>query len=141
MSKGDGYFAADGDGAASMPTAVKTVRVLLYVLAGATVLVIAGVLMFAGVSAELLGYLTWVCWPGIVGFVVALRMNRPGRAKFWLIVVVAAFGILNALGSLGQGDPRGVTTLIIPILILVFVLRRASRTYFKRSAVERAADG
>jgi hypothetical protein len=128
MGARDGYFADGGTAQASMPPPVRTVRVLLYVLAGFTALFVIGALVYAGVTAELLGYLTWSAWPGVVGFVVALRLGHPGPVKFWLIIVVSAFGIVTSLGELG--DPRGITSLIIPILILVFVLRRVSRTYF-----------
>jgi hypothetical protein len=128
MGKGDGYFG--GGGAAPMPTPVKTVRVLLYILAGFTVLLVVSALVYAGVTAELLGYLTWFSWPGIAGFVVALRLGRPGPVKFWLVVVISAVDIINALSRLGGGDPRGITSLVLPVLILVFLVRRSSRTYF-----------
>ncbi|HEY3685224.1 MAG TPA: hypothetical protein VGL93_19495 [Streptosporangiaceae bacterium] len=126
MGAGDGYL----DTEVSMPTPVKTVRVLLYILAGFTVLLVVSALVYAGVTAELLGYLTWFAWPGIVGFVVALRLGHPGRVKFWLLVVVSAIDIVNSVSELGGGDPRGITSLILPVLILVFLLRRPSRTYF-----------
>lgn len=130
MGTGD-YFGAPSQ-APALPTSVKTVRVLLYIVAGFTVLTTVGVLLAAGASPEIIGQLIWAAWPGVLGFIVALKLNTPSRLKFWLIIVAAAFLILGGLGNLGQGDPRGFTTLILPILILVFVLQRSARQYFFR---------
>lgn len=132
MGAGSGYF-GEASEVSPLPTPVKTVRVLLFVVAGFTLLLIVGALLAFGYTAELLGALAWDSWPGVVGFIVALKIKKPSRVKFWLIIVVAAFDILNALSWLGEGDPRGFTTMILPILILVFVLRRSSRQYFHRS--------
>jgi len=130
MSTGD-YFGAPSQ-ATTLPTAVKTVRVLLYIVAGFTVLTTIGVLLAAGASPEIIGRLIWAAWPGVLGFIVALKLTTPSRLKFWLIIVAAAFLILGSLSDLGHGDPRGFTTLILPILILIFVLQGSARRYFFR---------
>lgn len=137
MGAGDGYF-GEGTDAPSLPTQVKIVRVLLFLTAGCTLLFIAGALAAFGFSAEIAGHLLWLSWPGVVGVIVALKIKKPSRVTFWPIIVVAAFLILDSLGLLGQGEPRGLTTMIIPVLILVFVLHPASRRYFHRDREEPA---
>ena len=135
MGTGKGYFGEPTE-TSSLPAQVKTVRVLLYIAAGFTVLLIIGSLVGFGVTAELVGALVWNSWPGVVGFVVALKIRNPSRLKFWLIIVVAVMYVINSLGQLGTGDARGITTLILPVLILAFVLQRASRKYFFQRPAE-----
>jgi len=115
-----------------MPTSVRTVRVLLYVGGAITLLTTLGFLVSEGFTAENIGQAIWVAWPGTVGLVIARKVHTGGRRRYWLIVVVAAFWMLGALGSLGQGDPRGITGLILPIATLVALTRRTSRDFFYR---------
>lgn len=131
MGSGGGYF-PDPAADAGLPSPVKVVRVVLFVAAGLTVLVVIAALLVAGAAPRFVGSLIWYAWPGIVGFFVAWKIRRPSRVKFWLIIVIAAVYVLESLAEMGQGSPRGVTTLIIPILLLIFVLQKASRTYFHR---------
>lgn len=131
MGAGSGYF-DDPSAPSSLPGPVKAVRVVLYIAAAFTaLLVVAGIVAF-GLTPELAGALVWESWEGVVAFIVALNLKKPSRVKFWLIIVIAAFYIVGAVASLGGGDPRGITGLILPILLLVFVLRRESRRYFFR---------
>jgi hypothetical protein len=106
------------------------VRILLYVGGVITVLTTLGYLVSEGFSAENLGLAVWVAWPGILGLVIARKVAAGGRRRYWLIVVIAAFWMLGALGSIGQGDPRGITGLILPIATLVALTRRSSRDFF-----------
>lgn len=131
MGSGGGYF-AEPEEDASLPSPVKVVRVVLFIAAGLTVLVVVAALLLSGASPRFVGSLIWYAWPGVLGFFVAWRIRRPSRVKFWLIIVIAVVYALEALAAMGQGSPRGVTTLIIPILLLVFVLQKASRTYFRK---------
>jgi len=115
-----------------LPTAVRVVRVLLYLGGVITVLSVIGLLTSDGFSAENIGQLIWIAWPGVLGLVIARKLPNGGRRWFWLIVVVAAFWLLGALAAIGEGDPRGVTTLILPIATLIAVTRRSSRDFFLR---------
>ena len=131
MGSGGGYF-PEADADTGLPSSVKVVRVVLFIAAGLTVLIVTAALIVAGAAPRFVGYLIWYAWPGVVGFFVALRIRRPSRVKFWLIIVIAAVYVLESLAAMGQGSPRGITTLIIPVLLLVFVLQKPSRAYFHR---------
>lgn len=121
----------DGSGRI-LPTSVRTVRVLLYAGGIITILTTLGYLISEGFNSENIGQATWGAWPGIVGLVIARKLHTGGRRRYWLIVVVAAFWMLGALGSIGQGDPRGITGLILPIATLIALTRRPSRDFFLR---------
>lgn len=105
---------------------------LLYVGGVITLLTSIGYLIAEGFSAENLGQVIWAAWPGIVGLVIAGRLHTGGRRTYWVIVVVAVFWLLGALGSIGQGDPRGITGLILPVATLIALTRRSSRDFFLR---------
>lgn len=131
MSDGSGYLAdAPDDQVASLPNSVKVVQVLLYVAAGLTLLVIAGGLLTAGMSAPVFGALIWASWPGVLGLIVAVKIKRPSRLKFWLIVIASAVFVFGSLSELGTGDARGVITLVLPLLTFGAVLQHPSRHYF-----------
>jgi hypothetical protein len=115
---------------APVPGQVKAVRILLFVVAGLTVLTLIGFLLSGQVSAESAGLVIWASLPGVIGLVVALRLARGGRVRFWVVVVVAALLVLGGLGALGRGDPRGITNLILPGVILFLVTRRPAREFF-----------
>lgn len=114
-----------------MPDSVRTLRVLLYVWTALTLLITVGFLLSQEVTAESLGALVWSAWPGIAAYFIARGIKHGGRKRYWATVVVGAFGVLAALGSIGAGDPRGVTQLILPVAVLVAVTRPAARAFFK----------
>jgi hypothetical protein len=125
----------------SLPGPVRLIRILLFVLAAFTALVVIGALIIFEVTAEMLGALTWTALPGIVGLVVALRISRSrSRALFWTVIAIAVLTLLGALGSLGNGDPRGFPQLVIPIALLVAVTRPEARRWFARDTTDSAAD-
>lgn len=117
-----------------MPGTVKAIRVLLFVVAGLTALVAAGAFVYAGGGAYGAGRAAWVLLPGVASVVLALLVSRGGRPLFWCLVALEALYILLALASVGGGDPRGVTNLLLPIAILVLLLQPTSRRYFRRSS-------
>jgi hypothetical protein len=117
----------------SMPRPVRAARVLLFIGAGITVAMTIGALLMAEFSPELLGYLMWFAWPGVAALVIAVMMPHGRTWLFWATVVVSSFWILAALGALGQGNPRGITQLIIPVSTLVLITRRPAREFFQRA--------
>jgi hypothetical protein len=115
-----------------LPTSVRALRVLLYAGAAVSLLLTVGALTSGNLDAETAGLLVWAVWPGFVALFLARRIGAGGRRRFWSIVVVAAAWVLGALGSIGNGDPRGITNLILPIAVLVALTRRTSRDFFLR---------
>ena len=117
-----------------MPSTVKAARVLLFLAAALTALV--SVLFFYAteqeVSARLLGQLTWQALPGILSLWLGFWISRCGIGIQRWIIGVEVLAILQALGNLGQGDPRGLTNLILPIAIVFLVTRPSARRYFRR---------
>ena len=59
----------------------------------------------------------------------ALRLRSGGRPLFWGVLALQILVIVQALGSLGAADPRGVTQLLFPVAILVCILLRPSRQH------------
>ncbi len=115
----------------SLPGPVRTVWIALLALVIFTTLVVLGGLLLFDITAELVGTLLWTALPGIIGLVVATRIPSGGsRTMFWLVIAVAALSLLGALGTLADADPRGITQLVIPVVLLVAVTRPAARRYF-----------
>jgi hypothetical protein len=118
-------------GAVALPGTVRAVRVLLYIGAVITVLSVLGYLVSEGVSPESLGRMTWYAWPGVLGLVMALQLPQGGRGRYRAVIAVAVFWLIGALARAGEGDPRGVTGLLLPIAVLIVVTRRSSREFFR----------
>ena len=127
----DGYRPYLDAPARLMPGSVKLIRVLLYIAAAITVLLAVAVPLVLGATAEVIGQVIWAAWPGVVGFFIARGLHLGGQRRFWLVIVVAGFWLLGALGALGHGNPRGITQLIFPIALLIAVTRRSARDFFK----------
>jgi hypothetical protein len=113
-----------------MPRPVRVARVLLFVGAGLTGLMVSAALLALGISAPLLGSLLWFAWPGVAALVIGLKLPGGGKRLYWATVVVSAFWILSALAALGGGDPRGLTQLILPVAVLVLITRRSAKDFF-----------
>jgi hypothetical protein len=113
-----------------LPAPLRPVRVLLYAGAALTALVVLGALLAGGLGGANLGRAVWVAWPGVAAFVLARRLHRGRRFEFWGVVVVCAFWTLGALATLGGGQLRGLTQLLIPVAVLALLLRRQGRDSF-----------
>ncbi|GAB3242140.1 hypothetical protein [Kineosporia babensis] len=114
-----------------MPKSLRWVRGLLYAVGILGVLSAVLYVALFETGAEELGALTWGTWPSVVALFLARRVHRGNRKTFIWIVVIASVLIFMALGALGQGDPRGLTSLILPIAILILVNQRAAKSYLK----------
>lgn len=112
-----------------LPGTLRATRILLFVGGIIGVLSTLGYLVAFGADAETLGRLTWSVWPSVAALILAFRLPGGGRKHFIWIVVVGAVWVLMGLAALGRGEPRGLTSIIIPIAILVLVTRPASRRY------------
>jgi hypothetical protein len=123
-----------------MPRSVKTVRILLFVVAAITALMVAIFLtlpdrarvgLMEEVNAESLGRMTWHALPGILSLWLAFRIPKAGVGTRRWIIGVEILAILRALALLGHGDPRGLFNLILPIVILVLVMLPSARRFFR----------
>ena len=117
--------------AGGMPSSLRAVRVLLYVTAALTALMTVAILLVAGTDAETLGAATWSALPGVAAFLLARGLHRGGVRRWRLLVGLEVLFVLFALGALGQGDPRGLTGLALPIAVLVLAFRPAARDYMR----------
>jgi hypothetical protein len=115
-----------------LPQSLAAVRVLLYVGGVITLLTTLGFLVGLGVSAETAGRAIWAVWPGVAALFLARGLREGGAARFWAIVVVAAVWVFMGLAQLGRGEPRGLTSIVIPVAILILVTRPAARGYLLR---------
>lgn len=113
-----------------MPNQVKTVRVLMFVVAGLTLLMTLAFLVTVGVTAAAIGAAVWFALPGVISFVLALRIPRGGTALRRGIIALEVFYVLLALSAIGQGDPRGVVNLVLPAVILVLLFRADAKNHF-----------
>ncbi|MCY7394724.1 MAG: hypothetical protein LH468_01010 [Nocardioides sp.] len=116
-----------------VPGPVRAARVLLLVGAALTLVTVLAFVVSVGPSPESIGRGIWVCVPAVIALVVAPRMGRPGRKTFWWAAAAAALWVLGALGSLGGGDPRGLTQLVIPVVVLVLLTRPRARAFFRNA--------
>jgi len=124
-----GYF-GEADATPALPASVRLVRLLLWLVVGLSVLLAVLTVATYGVSATLVGALLWNVWPAALSLIVALRIRKPSRLQFWLVIVTAGFLLWLSASLLGSGDARGVTTMALPLLLLVAVLWRTSRAHF-----------
>ena len=72
--------------------------------------------------------------PESIGAAVAGAVEELGGID----ACVANAGIAP-VGTIREGDPRGFTTLILPVLMLVLVLRQSARRYFHAIGQDRPA--
>lgn len=124
----DGYLPR-----AQPPAPVRALRILLYVAAGLTVVVVLLGLLIEPLSGASIGAAVWAVWPGIAAFLLAGRLDRPSRRIYWLVVALGVVYVLLSLAAIGQGSPRGITNLILPTAILILVNRASSRAFLKQS--------
>ncbi|MEV3927154.1 hypothetical protein [Actinomadura coerulea] len=113
-----------------MPNQVKTVRVLMFVAAGLTLVMTLAFFAAVGVTAAAIGAALWFALPGALSLLLALRVPNGGTGLRRGIIALEVFYILLSLARLGQGDPRGVLNLVLPIVILVLLFRPEAKAYF-----------
>jgi hypothetical protein len=110
-----------------LPRSLSVLRILLVVGGVIGILATVGFLVSEGFSAENVGAAIWAVWPGVAAVLLARGLPEGGVRRFWGIVVVGAVWVLMGLAQLGRGEPRALTSLVIPIAILVLVTRKSAR--------------
>ncbi|MFI6517208.1 hypothetical protein ACIBF1_16760 [Spirillospora sp. NPDC050679] len=113
-----------------MPKTVKTIRILMFVVAGITLVTTVAFMITVGVSAASLGAAVWAAFPGVLSLVLALRIPQGRTGLRRGIIALEIFYILLSFSRLGQGDPRGLTNMVLPIAILVLLFRSEVKEYF-----------
>ncbi|MCX4789563.1 Tox-REase-5 domain-containing protein [Streptomyces sp. NBC_01221] len=121
-------------GRRELPRPLNTVRVLLLVLFGATVLGALGLfgsaLAVDALGAEVIGILLYAAAPGILGLLLARHVRTGGKRVWWGLVAVQVWLVLGGVANIGDGSAHGFTQLLLPVLILVFLTRQQSRAWF-----------
>ncbi|WP_405721716.1 alpha/beta hydrolase [Streptomyces sp. NBC_00046] len=90
------------------------------------------------VDGRLLGMVLYASLPGIAGFVLSLFLRTGG---VWIrrgLLAVSAWLLLGALATLNDAENgRGVTQLVLPVVILVLLFRSSSRAWFRLAPEQR----
>lgn len=130
---GAGYFADAYDDAPvpACPRPVRVLRVLLWINTAVTaVMVVAGVVA-AGVSVGVVAHLVVLAVPGAVAGTVAWRITRgsagTGRDLYVGLLAAMAWQVIRAVSDLLGGDPRGLTSMALPLAIVILAARRSVR--------------
>ncbi|MGK5557992.1 hypothetical protein ACSNOI_40940 [Actinomadura kijaniata] len=113
-----------------MPKTVKAIRILMFVAAGFSFVATLAFLITVGVTAASLGAALWSVFPGVLSLVLALRIAEGRKGLRRGIIALEIFFILLAFSRLGQGDPRGLTNMVLPIAVLVLLFRSEVKAYF-----------
>jgi hypothetical protein len=126
-----------------MPGSVKVIRILLFVIAAITAMMVTIFLtlpdktrvgLMEEVNAGSLGRLTWHAIPGILSLWLAFRIPKASAGTWQWIIGVEIFAILRALALLGRGNPRGLFNLILPTVILVLAMLPSARRFFRNES-------
>ncbi|MFF4247394.1 hypothetical protein ACFYY2_23420 [Streptomyces sp. NPDC001822] len=138
------YVGAAGTGGAvrrTMPQQLVVARWLVFVLFGATIVGGVGLLLTAAqvdaLGGLVLGTLLYAAAPGVIGWVLARRAWTGGD---WIrrgLVAVQVWLVLGALANVRDGSLQGLTQLLLPVVILVFLCTKDTREWFRSAPSER----
>ncbi|MFK4211657.1 alpha/beta hydrolase [Streptomyces sp. NPDC030920] len=89
-------------------------------------------------DGRLLGMVLYAALPGIAGFVLSLYLRTGG---VWIrrgLLAVHAWLILGALATLNDAENgRGVTQLVLPVVVLALLSRPSARAWFRLAPEQR----
>lgn len=130
-----------GGGRRDMPRPLSRALLLVHALFAFTVLGGAGLLLtaasFDAVDGTLLAQVAYAAAPGVLGWWPA-RRSRQGGALVWIgLIVVQAWLVLGSMSNVADGSARGLTQLLLPLLILFLLTRPASRDWFRLAVPDR----
>ncbi|MEV6161709.1 Tox-REase-5 domain-containing protein [Streptomyces sp. NPDC052052] len=124
-----------------LPRPLNTVRVLLLVLFGATLLGALGLTGSAfavdAMGARVLGILLYASAPGVLGLLLARHVQTGGTRLWWGLIAVQVWLVLGGVANIGDGSAHGFTQVLLPVWILVLLTRPQSRAWFLLPPVER----
>lgn len=118
-----------------LPSSVRTVRVLLFVITGiSAMMVVAGLLAYAPSSGEEWGRFTFdLILPTLFAFLLARGITNGGRIRFWLIVAFMVYLVLMAITYISEQPAQNLIQILLPGLTLYFLTRPESRGYFRNA--------
>ncbi|MGW2564016.1 Flp family type IVb pilin [Streptomyces sp. NPDC001514] len=136
-----GPAGAGGAARRAMPQQLVVARWLLYVLFGATIVGGLGLLLSAAqvdaLGGLVLGTLLHAAAPGVAGWLLARRAWTGGNGIRWGLIAVQAWLISGAMANLREGSLQGLTQLLLPVVILVFLCMKDTREWFRSAPSER----
>ncbi|MEU6709210.1 hypothetical protein [Streptomyces wuyuanensis] len=125
----------------AMPQQLTVARRLVYVLFGATITGGIGLLLTAAQAGApagpVLGALLYAAAPGVAGWLLARRAWTGGSGVRRGLIAVQAWLVCGGLANVRDGSLQGLTQLLLPVVILVFLCGRESREWFRSPPSER----
>jgi hypothetical protein len=118
-----------------MPIAVRLTRVLMFVVAGLTLVMLAGFLSVEGTGMRAVALAIGYALPAAAGLGFAVLIPRGYTWLRWSIIGLEVTYLLLAGVHLALGDPRAITTMILPTVILVLVTQPSARQFFHQEPI------
>lgn len=138
------YIDVTGAGRAprrAMPQQLAVARRLVYVLFGATITGGIGLLLTAvqarALNGLVLGALLYAAAPGAAGWLLARRAWTGGDGVRRGLIAVQAWLVCGGLANVRDGSLQGLTQLLLPVVVLVFLCGKESREWFRSTPSER----
>ncbi len=114
-----------------LPRALGGAIAVTYTLLTIALFSSIGALMAADrIDGVFVGLLLYGVIPGAVGVVAARRAWRGTVRARWVLIGAHGLYVLQAFGSLGRGDARGLTQFVLPVLAIVLLCRASSREWY-----------
>ncbi|MEU9355116.1 Tox-REase-5 domain-containing protein [Streptomyces griseoloalbus] len=130
-----------GGGRRDMPRPLSRALLLVHALFALTVLGGLGLLLTAAswdaVDGTLLAHVAYAAAPGVLGWWLARHTWQGGAGARIGLMVVQAWLILGSMSNLAGGSARGLTQLLLPLLILFLLTRPESRDWYRLTGAAR----
>ncbi|MGW4021278.1 hypothetical protein [Streptomyces sp. NPDC005009] len=124
-----------------MPRPLSRALLLVHALFVFTVLGGVGLLLTAAsldaVDGALLAQVACAAAPGALGWWLARRTWRGGTGIWAGLIVVQAWLVLGSVSNVADGSARGLSQLILPLLVLFLLTRPASRDWYRLALPDR----
>ena len=134
------FLAPASTAPAPLPTSVKAIRVILWILVGAAGLLFVTVLALAGDAQQAGAASAWPLLVGISALVLALLSTRRSKRVWIGLLVFESIMVVLALGQATSTGGRSLGTFALHLAILVLVLRRSAREYYRGGSDAPARD-
>ncbi|WP_437094545.1 Tox-REase-5 domain-containing protein [Streptomyces sp. enrichment culture] len=124
-----------------MPRPLSWALLLVHTLFALTVLGGLGLLLTAAsldaVDGTLLAQAAYAAAPGALGWWLARRTWEGGAGIWGGLIAVQAWLVLGSVSNVVGGSARGLTQLLLPLLILFFLTRPESRAWYRLAGPDR----